>query len=497
MALRTLDKPSTWILSFLSVYYLIRLFYIAYLPLAPDEAYYWYWSKHLDWSYYDHPPMVAYVMALFTALGGDSEFFVRLGGLLCSVLGLVLLYHAGTRLFPKDSRFSWEVLLILNMTLLFSAGCIIQTPDTPMLLFWTAALYCGVRIITEGRAYWWYAWGVALGMGLLSKYTMILAVPCQLSFLLFSRPHRHWLTRREPYVALFIAGIIFSPVLVWNWQHGWLSFAFQSRQGFSVSEEFVGSKLLEYVGGQAGVITPGIFLGFVIYTLKGFCKLIREEAPEYLYLALYSWPVLAFFAVSTAVGEVAEANWPAPAYVAGLMLMWAMYRRACERRPVANKAFMHVSVGLALVMSIVVHVHLMRPIVPLSPGKDVANQFRGWQDLGEAIDKIIATYPHDNGYFLVAERGPALAEAVYYSKKAHIGIDLTRSERYVFLRDTSRLKGKNALILLRTVDESALERYLPEFESLVAVGRHEPRYRDEVLKEFSFFIILGQGYRGV
>jgi len=143
MSLKILKKPGRWVLVFLIFLYTVRLFYISYLPLAPDEAYYWYWSKHLDWSYFDHPPMMAYIMAIFTAVGTDSEFFVRLGGLVCSVLSLLLMYYAGRRLVPENTRFPGEVVAIANITLLFPAGCIIQTPDTPMLLFWTAAVYCG------------------------------------------------------------------------------------------------------------------------------------------------------------------------------------------------------------------------------------------------------------------------------------------------------------------------------------------------------------------
>ncbi|MBW1868315.1 MAG: glycosyltransferase family 39 protein [Deltaproteobacteria bacterium] len=496
MALKIADKPGTWVLAFLFFLYAIRLFFIAYLQLAPDEAYYWYWSKHLDWSYFDHPPMTAYIMAVFTALGGDTQFFVRLGGLLCSVLSLFFIYHSWRKLFPGDGRFSWEFLAIMNVTLLFSAGCIIQTPDTPLLLFWTAAFYCGIQIITGGGAFWWYIWGIALGMGLLSKYTMILAVPCQFAFFLVSRPNRYWLLRKEPYIALLLGATIFSPVILWNWQHEWVSFAFQSHQGFSGDIEFMGSRLLEYIGGQAGVITPGIFLAFVFYSLKGLYMSVTEGIPEYLYLAFFSWPVLAFFTFSTMIGGVAEPNWPAPGYIAGLMLMWAVYRQLFGKRKDARKALMHAAVGLAVIISAVVHVHLIRPIIPLAPNDDVAKQFHGWRDLGEAIETFIAKYPHESGYFLIAERGPSLAEAIFYSRKQYTGVDWTRPERYIFLGDTSQLKEKNALILLRQVDESILERYQPYFRHVTVIGSHQPRYRQKIIKEFSFHIILGQGYRG-
>ena len=168
-----------WIPIFLILFYGYCLFVNGSLQLAPDEAYYWYWSKHLDWSYLDHPPMVAYVMAFFTWVGGNSEFFVRLGGWICAVLGLCFIFGTIRRLFPDNRRLGWELLFLYQVSLIFPAGAIVQTPDTPMMLFWSMAVYCGSQIVTEGENKWWYVWGIALGLGLLSKYTMILLVPCQ------------------------------------------------------------------------------------------------------------------------------------------------------------------------------------------------------------------------------------------------------------------------------------------------------------------------------
>jgi len=297
-------------------------------------------------------------------------------------------------------------------------------------------------------------------------------------------------------VALFIGAIIFSPVIVWNWQHQWVSFVYQSQHGFSPDRQHVGSKLLEYLGGQALVITPGIFLTFIFYSMKGFYLSVRERIPEYLYLVFLSWPLLAFFAFSTAVGDLAEANWPAPAYVTGFLLMWAVYCRASGKRKDATRVWLYAALGLAVAINGLVHVHLFRPVIPLPPHKDVTNQFHGWRDLGEEIDFLIGQHPHSDGYFLVAEWGTALGEAVFYSKKIDIGINFTRLERYIFLGDTGHLRGKNALILLRNVDESILRRYQPCFQSLTLIGSHKPRYRDEIIKASSFYIVLGQEYRG-
>jgi 4-amino-4-deoxy-L-arabinose transferase-like glycosyltransferase len=276
--------------------------------------------------------MAAYIMALFTGLGGNREFFVRIGGLLSSLLVIGLIYLSCRRLSPEDRDIPWEVTFVANITLLFAAGCIIQTPDTPLLLFWTLAVYCGIRILTGGSASWWYLWGIALGLGLLSKYTMILIVPCQFAFLLLARDQRHWLFTKEPYLALLTGLIVFSPVLIWNWQYDWVSFAFQFGRGFAPTDKPVFIKLAEYLGGQAGIITPLLFLAFLYYSVKAFQDVMKRGAPEYLYLLLLSWPILLFFAFSSIRGGVAQPNWPAPAYIAGLLLLRLVYRRSYREK---------------------------------------------------------------------------------------------------------------------------------------------------------------------
>ena len=483
-----------WIVTVLVLFYLIRLVAIAWLQLAPDEAYYWQWSKHLDWSYFDHPPMVAYVMALFTGLGWDHEFFVRIGGLLISLLTVVVLFRTGRRLTPHDPALPWEVILIANVTLLFSAGCLIQTPDTPLLLFWALAVYCGVALITDGSPRWWYLWGVALGLGLLSKYTMILIVPCQFAFLLFSRNDRHWLFRKEPWLALLIGAAIFSPVVYWNWQHDWISFAYQLGHGFNATDRHAFGKLLEYLGGQAGIITPLLFLLFLYYSITAYVLYRRRQASEYLYLLLMSWPVILFFAYSSMRGGVSQPNWPAPAYVAGLLLIGLVYSRYYRNRR-AHRIFLGVAVGLALIVNAAVHAHLFRPYLPVPPQIDTTQQFHGWRELGREINRHISENPHPAGYFLLADRFSKAAEARFYSSQQTVGLNMAEPQRYLFLRDLDALRGKNAIILIRYVNDQNLGHYRTLFREVDVVGEHRALFRGEVIDEYSGHILLGKDYR--
>jgi 4-amino-4-deoxy-L-arabinose transferase-like glycosyltransferase len=484
-----------WIFIFLTGLYLARLYLIGSTTLAPDEAFYWYWSKNPDWSYLDHPPMVAYIMALFTALGGDTAFFVRIGGLLCTVLAQVFLLLTVKRIDPSNREGRWEVLLILNSTLLLSAGCLVQTPDTPLLLFWSLALYCGVSIAMGGGSGWWYMFGIALGLGMLSKYTMVLIIPCQFLFLLLSTDHRRWLRHPAPYLALCIAIVLFSPVIYWNWQHDWISFGFQLNQGFSSDDDPLLFKLGEYLGGQLGVVTPLLFLIFIYYSIKALPDVFRNRRNVIIYLFCLSWPVFFFFGVSTAVGEVAEANWPAPAYIAGMLLAWMVFRYSYKDRR-AHKRFMWTAIGLGVLLNLVLTIHLVNPIIPVAPHQDTTRQFHGWRALGQNLNEMITDHPSENGYLLMANRATTVAEIVFYTGNRYTGIHLFQLEKYTFLRRLEELRGKDALIVLHHFSQSQIQRYEPFFEEISVIGTNEYRFRNAINDKLSATILLGKHFKG-
>jgi 4-amino-4-deoxy-L-arabinose transferase-like glycosyltransferase len=483
------------ILSVIASLFAFRLFTIHAIQLSPDEAYYWNWGQHPSLAYSDHPPMVAWVMAFFTALGGNSELFVRLGGFLLSAAALFFLFSTARTLFPAHRDLPWDVLLAFNVTLLFPAGGIIQTPDTPMLFFWAAATWCGSRIVAGGPGWWWYGWGAFLGLGLLSKYTMILLVPCTFGFLLCCPSLRPWLARKEPWLGLLIAFVLFSPVLYWNAQHDWLSFTYQLRQGFSPKQKAAPLKLLEYLGGQAGVITPVLFVAFAVYSVKALRLSLEKENPAYLYLLCLSWPVLAFFGFSTAMGKVAEANWPAPAYIAGFILAGAVFHDVYASRP-SHRRFVAAGVALGLLLSLVVQVHLLKPFLPLPAAADQTRQFHGWRQLGGQISRIVDQRPSDRGYFLVSDKGTTAAEAVFYSGAALTGVDLFQPERYVFLGDLSTLRGKDAVLVLHGANEAGLKRYEGYFDSIEQAGSHDSLFRGVKIDGLSVQLFIGKGFRG-
>ncbi|HYZ24555.1 MAG TPA: glycosyltransferase family 39 protein, partial [Rhodopila sp.] len=200
---------------------LLRLILAAIVPVAPDEAYYWVWSRALAPGYFDHPPMVALWIRAGTALGGQTALGVRLLGPLAAALASWMLFDAGRRLFD-DARAGLIATLLLNATLMVGAGSVIMTPDSSLLFFWTACLWATCRLSTDGRPAWWLIAGLFGGLALDSKYTaMFLWIGIGLWALWV--PHvRAWLRRWQPWAACGIGLLLFAPVLIWNAQHRWI-----------------------------------------------------------------------------------------------------------------------------------------------------------------------------------------------------------------------------------------------------------------------------------
>ena len=284
---------------------LLRAIMAAWLPLSADEAYYWLWSKHLAAGYYDHPPAVAFVIRLGTMLFGDTEFGVRFGGVILSVLTSIFIWQAALAILRDDARAALAV-LIFNLTLMAGVEMLALTPDTPSIAATAAFLFCLARVQATGQGGWWLWAGVAAGLGLLSKYSGFFVGAGALFWLLSAPGQRRWLATPWPWAGGLLAMVIFLPNLWWQSGHQWMTFAFQFGR---VSDGHLTARFLgEFVGAQLGMATPFI----LVLAVLGAWAARRRADPRYLLLALMA-PALIYFLIH-ALHDRVQGNWPAFLY---------------------------------------------------------------------------------------------------------------------------------------------------------------------------------------
>ena len=205
---------------------LLKLVYLGVPELLFEEAYYWNYAQHLDIGYLDHPLIVAWTIKFFTVLLGNVEFAVRLGAFLYWFVTAYFVLKLAEEIFNKTIAYR-ALLLVAILPAYFSFG-FFMSPDAPLTTCWAAAVYFIYQALIKENKLAWIYFGIALGMGMSSKYTIILLAAAIVLFMLFDKRARQWFLRPQPYIAALIALLLFSPVIIWNVQHDWLSFTFQS-----------------------------------------------------------------------------------------------------------------------------------------------------------------------------------------------------------------------------------------------------------------------------
>jgi 4-amino-4-deoxy-L-arabinose transferase-like glycosyltransferase len=301
---------NTWLT--IAALVVLRLVAAAWTPLTFDEAYYWMWSKALAGGYYDHPPMVALVIRAGTIIAGDTAFGVRLVSILLALPMSYAVYRSAAILFG-GVRVATTAAILLNVTLMAAVGTLIVTPDSPLLVAASFVLLALAKLLASGRGPWWLAVGAAVGCALLSKYSALFFGPAILIWLLVVPKQRHWLLTPWPYLGGLLAFAIFSPVLVWNAEHHWVSFLKQIS-GRARVEDFRPFYLLELVPAQIAFATPLVFM----LGAMGLHALARRKTgalPARVLLNAIFWTITAYFVVHALHARV-EANWFAPIYPA-------------------------------------------------------------------------------------------------------------------------------------------------------------------------------------
>src|SRR6186713_3067016 len=289
----------------------LRLVAAAFTPITFDEAYYWMWSKNLAGGYYDHPPMVAYVIRAGTMIAGDTELGVRLVSILLALPMSYAIYRSAAILFG-GARVAATSAILLNVTMMASVGTLIVTPDAPLLVASSFVLFFLAKVLETGRGAWWLAVGAAVGAALLSKYTALFFGPAILIWLVVVPKLRRWLISPWPYLGALVALAVFAPVLLWNADQHWVSFLKQF--GRARIENFRPAFIAELVPTQVAFATPLVF----ILGAMGLHAMIWRPAGAFAARALVNsmfWTIVAYFAWHSLHARV-EANWFAPVYPA-------------------------------------------------------------------------------------------------------------------------------------------------------------------------------------
>jgi hypothetical protein len=387
-----------WVIAAITV---ARLLWLAFQSagLYPDEAQYWFWSRHLALGYYSKPPLVAWLIALTTALFGDGEFAVRAAAPLLHAVASGFVYAIGTRLYERRVGY-WSALAYVTLPGVSLSAFLIST-DAVLLPCWAAALYGFIRARDEGAIGWWIATGCAIGLGLLAKYAMVYWLISAFGFVLLRQSERRHF--RGLCLALAIATVFYLPNLWWNWSHGFATYL-HTRDNAELRGTLVHpDEVIEFLVSQLGVFGPIYFAAM----LALFVAPTRFAGAPARLLSAFAWPTLTIVLVVSFLSR-AQANWAAPAYVSAVVMVVAAALQRGWPRAVAFSIALHLAAAIAVFggSEIVASAGLDVP-AKLDP----LHRLRGWRALGDAVAAELAAHP---GLRLMADDREILAALIYY-----------------------------------------------------------------------------------
>lgn len=408
----------------------LRLLLVFTMGLMPQDAYYTYYSQELSLSYFDHPPMVAYMIKLFTLFFGKSAIALHLGDFIITSITLYFSYLLIKKLLPTNKV--KEAFLLLCTAPFISVLCINTTPDIPLLFFWTAALLLILKAIEKQSILIWALAGLVSGCAFLGKYTAIFIPFGVLCYLLFTKELRKKIFTLGPiiYALMFIVGTL--PIIIWNIKHDFISFTYQSTDRVSTIStfDFEFRLIFGYLGTQLLLGTPIIFIGMFMALLSNLKHKTWDNISKFT--SSFSAPILLLFSAISFIYWV-KLNWIMPVYFTGAIL-------------VVHKFNITKYLRWQIIFSFIIHILVLIEFVFMPISINSNDTWYGWNKLANKVEEIKIDKP---SHFVFSDNSYKTTAALNFFSKEHVYagniVDKFAFQFGLDDKDLSKLEGEDAI----------------------------------------------------
>jgi len=297
--------------------------YFSPYTLIEDEAHYWEWSRHLDWSYYSKGPGVAWIIWASTQILGTSEFAIRIPAAIAAAVGTYAVAKT-TKDHFDDQRLVFISAILYACVPGFAVAAMVMTIDSPYIASWALASLFALRAILKGSNASWIHFGIWIAIGFIFKYTLLLLLPGVLLALLITKSYRPKLNAKFFALSLLISALGLVPVLLWNANHDWATVRHllghlgapggdtQPTAAYR-AEPWTILWMLEYIGLQLVVGGPVLFLAIFAFLNARKHASIQTQRAIAACIAL-SLPILAFYLLVSLKAQT-EGNWAMAGFV--------------------------------------------------------------------------------------------------------------------------------------------------------------------------------------
>ncbi|MEF2146485.1 MAG: glycosyltransferase family 39 protein [Desulfovibrionaceae bacterium] len=512
------SSPGLWAALIIFITMAVRIAYVAtgQVTLVQDEAQYWDWTRNLQLTYYSKGPLIAWIIAFWTKIFGNTELGVRFGSIFGSSLTQIVLYLGIARLWKRPDTALWT-LLIYNTTILFGGLSILMTTDNPFTLTWTCCLfllYLGSRPKPGENAAWtpFLLLGVVFGIGVLAKYTMLgfigLAGFYWLGLLRLRACPRGFFPKLAAGLALGLF-LGFLPTLLWNIQNDFVGYKHVlhliGASGSASTQLLHLKRVPEHLLAQIGLVTPWwlvlMFMGCIRAIRIAFSRHAPKDIEEIerrkrnLLLVVLFLPVWLFFFLWSFHAKIMP-NWTTVSYVAGCILAAQAMTRIFSR-PLHGFAWRQFWPALSVLLFLFMHT---AQLLPLPESMDPTRRVKGWDQLGEIIEKHrLSDFENPDKVFLFSNLYDMTAALAFYvpgQPRTYCGwVDSRRMNQYDLWPGPDKDKtGWDAIYVYKDYDDRPSNEVQRMFSSISDPIYVQTEFNERPARRFTLF--LCKGYNG-
>lgn len=460
---------------------IFRFWFCTRLELVGDEAYYWFCSRHLDLSFFDKGPGAAATIAAGTAIFGNTVFGVRFFAVVLSAATGVSIFALSKMLF-NSSKAAFRALILALVIPMFAVGSILMTIDPLSVFFWSVGAILFWKAANNGSIFAWIGAGMMIGMGMLAKYTNLAEIICFALFCAWTPGHRKHLARPWFYLMILCALAFSLPIFIWNARNNWITVEHLLHRGAIDSHfRFKPQELLSFLGQQAGVISPLIFLGIILSVF--WPRLSKSSMVETRYLQSLFIPLFLFYSILS-LNKAGQPNWTAPSYVAGVILLGAKWDEIKEKLSWTRK-LAWAGLGIAVLETIVMHETYW---LHLPPDRDPLNRARGFQVVAQRASELAK---EQGTSFFVTNRYMSSGLLAFYlpDHPDTFMATTTHIESQFSIWPGYLKKAKSGDSGLYVTDSNEIPRVMrKEFAEVKLLEEFEATYRERKIKKYYFFL---------
>jgi dolichol-phosphate mannosyltransferase len=479
------------------------------VPLNGDEALYWQHGRHLDWGFYTHPPMTGFLIRVSTFLLGDTLLGIRLISSLLGTGTLLLLYRLAWESTESRQIAFYAVLIYCLFPLMFGLGVAMVT-DVPLLFFHTAAVYFVRKALIDAWKPGWLLAGLMIGLMMQSKFLGALLIPGLALFVLIHPQYRKCLLQAMPYMGALVSLLVFSPVLLWGYQNGWINLEFQFRIR-TRDYELDFSNLWYYLSSIILVYTPVVVIALALILPKHWKPCCTESTAEMRQqgsLNLLAWLHFGILGgyLLLSMRYPLGAHWLAFLQPLSAILLAEGLSRL---KAVARRAwYWWASLGTVSLLMVGMPIYLLLLAPKLLPPEQlylpednpvqraVSNYF-GWEEVGVHIarlkDELAVSFPN----LFLSSSDYSLASVLSFYTPGHPDFALFNYENSKHGREylgwSRPLMQNKGNTLMVSDSPNTHQELLPHYQEVSALPTLEIRDQNGLLRVFYFH--LGKGFK--